>query len=149
MMSRTILTYKLILNIYIKEHKVGIQELKYVLSCALIFCIFWVWLGFPAIIALTFICLLYLLGLFIKEYIDEPKIRTGTVISDKMNKTRVVQVKWVTKHAKYQKVVRFASKYKAHDENNQTKEGDVVRIMETRPLSKDKRWVITGVVKNN
>ena len=77
------------------------------------------------------------------------KFLQGTVVSDKMDKTRVVQVKWVTKHAKYQKVVRSASKYKAHDEKNETKTGDVVRIMETRPLSKDKRWVITGVLKNN
>ena len=77
------------------------------------------------------------------------KFLQGIVVSDKMQKTRVVQVKWVTKHAKYHKVVRSASKYKAHDEKNETKEGDVVRIMETRPLSKDKRWVITGVVKTN
>ncbi|MCK4882720.1 MAG: 30S ribosomal protein S17 [Candidatus Omnitrophica bacterium] len=77
------------------------------------------------------------------------KFLQGTVVSDKMDKTRVVQVKWVTKHAKYQKVVRSASKYKAHDEKNETKTGDVVRIMETRPLSKDKRWVIMGVLKNN
>ena len=76
------------------------------------------------------------------------KFLQGTVISDKMNKTRVVQVTWVTKHAKYQKVVRLAAKYKAHDEKNETKVGDVVRIMETRPLSKDKRWVILGAQKS-
>ncbi|OGX34966.1 MAG: 30S ribosomal protein S17 [Omnitrophica WOR_2 bacterium RIFCSPHIGHO2_02_FULL_52_10] len=76
------------------------------------------------------------------------KFLQGTVISDKMNKTRVVQVTWVSKHAKYQKVVRSASKYKAHDEKNETKVGDVVRIMETRPLSKEKRWVILGAQKN-
>ena len=83
-----------------------------------------------------------------EKRINRRKFLQGTVVSDKMNKTRVVQVKWVTKHAKYQKVVRSASKYKAHDEKNETKEGDVVRIMETRPLSKDKRWVIMGVVKS-
>ncbi len=84
-----------------------------------------------------------------EKRVNRRKFLKGTVVSDKMDKTRVVQVKWVTKHAKYQKVVRSASKYKAHDEKNETKTGDVVRIMETRPLSKDKRWVIMGVVKNN
>lgn len=71
----------------------------------------------------------------------------GTVVSDKMDKTRVVQVQWATKHAKYYKVMRRASKYKAHDEKNETKIGDVVRIMETRRLSKDKRWVIRAIIK--
>ena len=82
-----------------------------------------------------------------EKRVNRRKFLQGTVVSDKMDKTRVVQVKWVSKHSKYQKVVRSASKYKAHDEKNETKEGDVVRIMETRPLSKDKRWVIMGVVK--
>ncbi len=77
------------------------------------------------------------------------KFLEGTVVSDKMQKTRVVQVRWATKHGKYQKIVRRASKYKAHDEQNKTKVGDVVRMMETRPLSKDKRWVILEVVKSN
>ncbi len=71
----------------------------------------------------------------------------GTVVSDKMNKTRVVQVRWVTKHPKYLKIMQKAVKYKAHDEKNAAKMGDVVRIMETRPLSKDKRWVIMDIVK--
>ena len=84
-----------------------------------------------------------------EKRVNRRKFLQGTVVSDKMEKTRVVQVKWVTKHSKYQKVVRSASKYKAHDEKNETKEGDVVRIMETRPLSKDKRWVIMGVIKSN
>lgn len=70
------------------------------------------------------------------------KFLEGTVISDKMQKTRVVQVRWNMRHSKYNKIVRRASKYKAHDEKNETKSGDVVRIMETRPISKDKRWVI-------
>lgn len=72
---------------------------------------------------------------------------TATVISDKMDKTRVVQVPRVGKHGKYQKPVRHFVKYKAHDEKNASKAGDVVRIMETRPLSKDKRWVIREVVE--
>ncbi len=74
------------------------------------------------------------------------KFLQGTVVSDKMNKTRVVQVRWASKHLKYKKVIRHKVKYKAHDEKNATKTGDVVRIMETRPLSKDKRWVILEVV---
>jgi len=73
---------------------------------------------------------------------------TATVISDKMDKTRVVQVVQVGKHAKYFKAMRHLVKYKAHDEKNAAKTGDVVRIMETRPLSKDKRWVITEVVES-
>ena len=77
------------------------------------------------------------------------KFLQGTVVSDKMNKTRVVQVKSISKHSKYHKITRSASKFKAHDEKNETKEGDVVRIMETRPLSKDKRWVIIGEAKKS
>ena len=76
------------------------------------------------------------------------KFLQGTVLSDKMNKTRVVQVHWSAKHPKYLKILRRASKYKAHDEKNASKEGDVVRMMETRRLSKDKRWVITDIVSN-
>ena len=71
----------------------------------------------------------------------------GIVLSDKMNKTRVVQVRWRTKHADYAKVVVKANKYKAHDEKNESKTGDTVRMMETRPLSKDKRWVIKEIVR--
>lgn len=74
------------------------------------------------------------------------KFLEGTVVSDKMQKTRVVQVKWAAKHAKYYKVMKMASKYKAHDEKNATKAGDMVRIMETRPLSRDKRWTIVEVI---
>ena len=77
------------------------------------------------------------------------KFLQGTVVSDKMNKTRVVQVKSISKHSKYYKITRSATRFKAHDEKNETKEGDVVRIMETRPLSKDKRWVIVGETKKN
>lgn len=80
--------------------------------------------------------------------VNSRKFLQGTVVSDKMNKTRVIQVKGVSKHSKYHKVVRSATKFKAHDEKNETKTGDMVRIMETRPLSKDKRWVIVGTVKN-
>jgi len=76
------------------------------------------------------------------------KYLQGTVVSDKMDKTCVVEIKWATKHAKYQKVVRRTTRYKAHDEKNEAKMGDVVKIMETRPLSKDKRWIITQIIQN-
>ncbi|MBF0532110.1 MAG: 30S ribosomal protein S17 [Candidatus Omnitrophica bacterium] len=75
------------------------------------------------------------------------KFLEGTVVSDKMDKTRVVQIRWATKHAKYNKIVRRSTKYKAHDEKNEAKAGDMVRIMETRPLSKDKRWMIVHILK--
>lgn len=75
------------------------------------------------------------------------KFLSGEVVSDKMNKTRVVQVRWASKHSKYLKTVRHAAKFKAHDEKNASKVGDTVRIMETRPLSKEKRWVITEIIK--
>ncbi len=73
------------------------------------------------------------------------KFLEGVVISDKMQKTRVVQVKWTSKHSKYYKIMKRASKYKVHDEKNQAKTGDIVRIMETRPISKEKRWTIVEV----
>lgn len=77
------------------------------------------------------------------------KFLLGTVISDKMNKTRVVQVKWASKHLRYTKTIRHAVKFKAHDEKNATKLGDVVKIMETRRLSKDKHWTIAEVMKGS
>ena len=76
------------------------------------------------------------------------KFLTGEVISDKMNKTRVVQVRWSAKHSKYNKIVRKAAKYKAHDEKNASKMGDKVLIMETRPLSKEKHWIIREIIKH-
>ena len=68
----------------------------------------------------------------------------GTVVSDKMNKTRVVAIEGMKKNPKYQKYFKVTSKFKVHDENNEYKSGDKVVIEETRPLSKDKRWKITG-----
>ena len=68
----------------------------------------------------------------------------GTVVSDKMTKTRVVAVERLKKHPKYQTYYRVTSKFKAHDEMNEYKTGDKVTIEETRPISKDKRWKITG-----
>lgn len=75
------------------------------------------------------------------------KVFTATVISDRMQKTRVVRVTRLSKHAKYHKVVKRYQNYKAHDEKNSTKTGDVVQIVETRPLSKDKRFVIAKIVQ--
>ncbi len=80
---------------------------------------------------------------------NKRKTFSGTVVSDKMNKTRVVQIKWASKHPKYDKIVKRAQKFKAHDEKNESKTGDAVIIMESRPLSKDKRWIITEIIKAN
>lgn len=71
----------------------------------------------------------------------------GTVTSDKMQKTRVVKVTHLFKHAKYSKTMKQSNKFKAHDEKNATKAGDLVRIEETRPISKDKRWRIAEIIK--
>jgi small subunit ribosomal protein S17 len=75
------------------------------------------------------------------------KTRTGTVISDKMDKTVVVQVQNLKQHPKYKKIIRQSTRFKAHDEQNQCKVGDRVRISETRPLSHDKRWRVVAIVE--
>ncbi|MBI4708464.1 MAG: 30S ribosomal protein S17 [Candidatus Omnitrophica bacterium] len=71
----------------------------------------------------------------------------GLVTSDKMNKTRVVKVTRFGKHGKYSRTMKTNKKFKAHDENNEAKTGDVVKIVETKPLSKDKRFRIAKIVK--
>ena len=68
------------------------------------------------------------------------KTRVGTVVSDKMDKTIVVAIKDNVKHPLYKKIIPRTIRLKAHDENNECRVGDRVRVMETRPLSKDKRW---------
>ncbi|HUI37497.1 MAG TPA: 30S ribosomal protein S17 [Gaiellaceae bacterium] len=73
--------------------------------------------------------------------------RQGKVVSDAMEKTIVVRVDVVKAHPRYKKVVRRSVKFHAHDEQNQAKVGDVVRIVETRPLSKTKRWRLAEVVE--
>jgi small subunit ribosomal protein S17 len=78
---------------------------------------------------------------------EQRKVLVGQVTSDKMNKTVVVQVTRTKRHVLYGKVVRRHRRYKAHDENNQAKIGDTVRIIESRPLSKEKRWVVTDILK--
>jgi small subunit ribosomal protein S17 len=75
------------------------------------------------------------------------KTRTGTVISDKMDKTVIVRVQTLKEHSKYKKHIRQSTKFKAHDEQNQCKVGDQVKIMEARPLSHDKRWRVVAIVE--
>ena len=74
------------------------------------------------------------------------KTRTGVVVSDKMDKTVVVAIKERVKHPLYGKIVNRTKKFKVHDENNQCGVGDKVRVMETRPLSKDKHWRVIEIV---
>ena len=76
------------------------------------------------------------------------KTRVGKVVSDKMDKTIVVAVETFVRHPLYGKSVKRTTKFKAHDEENQCGIGDRVRIMETRPLSKDKRWRLTEVIES-
>lgn len=73
--------------------------------------------------------------------------REGIVVSDKMDKTVVVQVERTTRHPLYGKVLRRSTRYKAHDERNECRVGDVVRIMECRPLSKEKSWRVVEIVR--
>ena len=73
----------------------------------------------------------------------------GRVVSDKMDKTIVVSVETYKRHPLYNKRIKYTKKYKAHDENNQAKQGDLVRIMETRPLSKQKRWRLVEIVEKS
>ena len=75
------------------------------------------------------------------------KTRTGKVVSDKMDKTIVVAVEDHLKHPLYNKIVKRTYKLKAHDENNECKVGDTVKVMETRPLSKDKRWRLVEIME--
>ena len=75
------------------------------------------------------------------------KTRIGIVTSDKMDKTVVVAIKTKVRHPLYGKMVNRTAKFKAHDENNQCGIGDTVKIMETRPLSKDKRWRVVEIIE--
>lgn len=78
---------------------------------------------------------------------DSRKARIGVVVSDRMMKTIVVQVERLVRHPIYKRVVRRASRFKVHDETNSAKVGDRVKIMETRPLSKDKRWRLVEILR--
>ena len=75
------------------------------------------------------------------------KTRTGKVVSNKMDKTIVVAIENHVKHPLYSKIVKRTYKLKAHDENNECKIGDRVKVMETRPLSKDKRWRLVEIIE--
>ncbi len=77
---------------------------------------------------------------------NERKTRIGKVVSDKMEKTVVVAVERLVQHPLYKKSVKQTVKFKAHDENNDSHIGDTVEIMETRPLSKDKRWRVVEII---
>jgi small subunit ribosomal protein S17 len=75
------------------------------------------------------------------------KMREGVVISDKMDKTRIIKVSWHSKHDRYQKILRRSTRLYAHDEKNDSHLGDRVEVMETRPLSRLKRWRIARIVQ--
>lgn len=75
------------------------------------------------------------------------QVKQGQVVSDKMDKTIVVAVTYLKRHPIYHKTMRRTSRFKAHDETNEAREGDVVRIEETRPLSKTKRWRLLEIVQ--
>lgn len=76
------------------------------------------------------------------------KIQVGVVVSDKMNKTIVVKVDRLIKHSVYSKYIKRSAKYKAHDADNSCKIGDRVSIVESRPLSKDKRWKLRQIIES-
>jgi len=75
------------------------------------------------------------------------KVMVGKVVSDKMDKTVVVAVKTSVRHKMYNKIIKRTYKLKAHDEANECKVGDTVKVMETRPLSKDKRWRVVEIME--
>ena len=75
------------------------------------------------------------------------KTRVGKVVSDKMDKTVVVAIEDNVKHPLYKKIIKNTIRLKAHDENNECQIGDTVKVMETRPLSKDKRWRLVEIVE--
>jgi small subunit ribosomal protein S17 len=78
---------------------------------------------------------------------EQRKQLEGTVVSDKADKTIVVRVERVTRHPLYGKVLKTAKKFHAHDENNDAREGDRVRILESKPFSKTKRWVLLEILE--
>jgi len=77
------------------------------------------------------------------------KVKQGVVVSDRMDKTIVVSLEHVRRHPLYERVVRRSRKVKAHDEQNECQAGDLVQIMETRPLSKQKRWRLVRVLEKS
>ena len=81
------------------------------------------------------------------EKTANPRQKTGVIVSDKMNKTRVVEILELKKHKKYKKFYKSTRRFKVHDEGNEYHVGDKVVIQETRPISKDKRWKIVNKAK--
>ncbi|MDH3674811.1 MAG: 30S ribosomal protein S17 [Anaerolineae bacterium] len=77
---------------------------------------------------------------------ERRKVLVGRVTSDRMDKTVVVQVERLKRHARYGKVLRFHNKYKVHDEQNSAKLGDMVKIIESKPTSKEKRWALVEIL---
>ncbi len=78
---------------------------------------------------------------------NDRKVKIGKVVSDKMDKTVVVAIERLVQHPLYKKSIKKTVRFKAHDENNDSHTGDIVSIMETRPLSKDKRWRVVEVIE--
>jgi small subunit ribosomal protein S17 len=78
---------------------------------------------------------------------NDRKVKIGKVVSDKMDKTIVVAIERLVQHPLYKKSIKKTVKFKAHDENNESHIGDIVEVMETRPLSKDKRWRVTQIIE--
>ena len=78
---------------------------------------------------------------------NDRKVKIGKVVSDKMDKTVVIAIERLVQHPLYKKSIKKTIKFKAHDENNDSHTGDIVSIMETRPLSKDKRWRVVEVIE--
>lgn len=79
--------------------------------------------------------------------VSNKKTLVGKVTSDKMNKTIIVQVEYLKEHPVYKRMIKKFNKFKVHDEENKAKIGDVVKISQTRPLSKDKRWRLLEILK--
>lgn len=82
-----------------------------------------------------------------EEKRGQRKVRTGTVVSDKMDKTVVVAIESRIRHPLYGRIIRRTKKFKAHDESNRTGIGDLVEIIESRPISREKRWRISRVIE--
>ena len=80
---------------------------------------------------------------------EQRKVLVGRVTSDKMDKTIVVRVERLKRHSLYGKVVRLHAKYKAHDEDNRAKAGDLVKIIESKPVSKEKRWALVEILESS
>ena len=75
-----------------------------------------------------------------------PKTYSGRVVSNKMDKTVVVMIETLRRHPRYKRVIKYRKKFKAHDEHNACQIGDLVRVIETRPLSKEKRWRVSEII---